>query len=191
MLYPVIKYCEVLLLFLCTVVSFFPFSFEALRPLSHCPYLQDSCSSSVWIHFLLFSRLWHISVISVSCFNWSPLRDEWEKYPQCYGQTRFRAPSWCDARIRCHHLAMLLPLLFTTLRHRGSHSSSLTQTLSRQQLQCPGPHQECQLASTLPRLESSKADVIVFFHSFIFSTCIILVKFIVNVKPIPGTFGLR
>lgn len=140
-----------------------------LRPLSHSPYLQDSCSSSVWKHFLVLSLLCHISVISVSCVNYSLHRDEWEKYSQCYGETHSRAPSWCNARIRCHHLAMLLPLLLATLRHRGSYPSSLTQTLSRQQLQCPGTLQECQLSSTFPRLVSSNPDAIALFHPFIYS----------------------
>lgn len=158
-----IEYCDVSLFFLCTVVSFFLFSYAALRPLSHSLYLQDSSSNSVWKHFLLFPLHCHFSVISNSCLNYSIHRDEWEKYSQCYGQTHSRASSWCDAWIRCHHLTMLLPLLFTTLRNRGSHSSSLAQTFSRQQLQCPGTLQECQLPSTLPRLVSSNSDAIALF----------------------------
>lgn len=56
-----IEYCKVSLLFLCTMVSFFLFSYAAVRPLSHSLYLQDSRSSFVCKHFLVFPFLSYLT----------------------------------------------------------------------------------------------------------------------------------
>ncbi len=97
--------------------------------------------------------------IFLCCFF--PCRYEWEEYFECYEPTYTRELCRDHSRLRGHHITLLLPLLLTTLRHRGPHTQRpppltrhATQSPSEQQQQCFGSLQNYQLPAPLPRSES-------------------------------------
>ncbi|KAI2660593.1 Diacylglycerol kinase beta [Labeo rohita] len=86
---------------------------------------------------------------------------EWEEYFERYEPTYTRELCRDHSRLRGHHITLLLPLLLTTLRHRGPHTQRLppvardaAQSLSEQQQQCFGSLQDYQLPAPLPRSPS-------------------------------------